>query len=434
MPQHYLTPRESRRLLGRATITYGGILAGETFPDTMIVCRSNFDIKGLATSALACCGVVSSWRVQKTFAAAIPYRAILPPTLDNLLVAGRAYSASHDALALARMQRDMLSLGAAAGLAAAMSAASGVPLPNLDLAALQAAWLSCGVILPRDQRRFARAAQRYGAAQARRDAAALLARGRDHSRLLARLMRSTVSVKPLLAAFRQAKSASAKEQIARALCYLGDTSTVPFLLQTIERQIRHGLPRPLRKTLAVPPEHGWAGAPAYSLWAIAISGAGRQAAGLMTTIARMIPDNADLFASKRDSPFEYVRAICAVAERCPGPAMIPALAVLLEKDCLRGQCSPQDGDPRKASDRVAERLAYLELCIGRALARCADPRGYDILAAYADDARGPLARGARRELAVLLGKPVPARPAAIKNLCARSAAVKRPRPLADILP
>ena len=49
-PQVYLTPRESRHICGRATVTYEGILARRRFRDVVLVALSNFDIKGIACS------------------------------------------------------------------------------------------------------------------------------------------------------------------------------------------------------------------------------------------------------------------------------------------------------------------------------------------------------------------------------------------------
>jgi len=405
MPQHYVAPRESRRIRARATVTYGGILAGETFPDVMIVCDSNFDIKGIAASDLLGCGVVWGWHAHKKFLAAIPYRAILPPNVENLLVAGRAYGASHDALALARMQRDMVSLGAAAGMAAAMAATTGTLPSQLDITTLQDEWVRRGVLRARDRRRFGAEPKEYSATEAEHDAQAVLTSRVRLPERLARLMRCKASLDPLRRAFESARERSVKVRLARALCYLGDATPVPFLLDTITAQVAKGLPRPYRRTLAIPPEHGWAPEPAYSLYAIGMTSRGRDAAPLMTAIAAKIADDPDLFASPRDSPFEYVRAICTVAERNAGPEMLPALETLLRKNCLRGLAIRYDGDMRGAGDPVHERRAYLELCLGRALARCADRRGYDILLAYADDVRGCLARSAVTELYDLLGAP-----------------------------
>ena len=73
--------------------------------------------------------------------------------------------------------------------------------------------------------------------------------------------------------------------------------------------------------------------------------------------------------------------------------------------CLESFTNPLAiwGDQRRASDYVGERYAYLELCLGRALARCGDRTGLKILAKYTGDMRTFLARSAWRELKELTG-------------------------------
>lgn len=412
MPQHYVAPRESRRIRADATVTYAGIMAGQTFGDTMVVCESNFDIKGIATSDAGACGAVSSWRVHTKFQAAVPYRAIHPQGLSNVMVVGRSYAASHDALALARMQRDMVSLGGAAGIAAAWAVEQDVAPAHLDVAALQAEWLARGMIRADDLNRYGKAEPRYTREIADRDVRRLVAgRGRASS-LMAQLMRSRAGVTPLRQAFGKTKKASVKTRIARVLASHGDRQAVKYLIETIERQTARGLPRPRKCTLAIPPEHGWAGEPVYSIHAIARSGHARLAAETLTKIATRIEDRAERYASKDDSQFEYVLAICAAVERDPCPEMVKPLDVLLIRESLRNLSIPVSRDPRFAEEPVQERRAYLELCIGRALARCGERRGYDILMRYVDDVRGTLARSAREELAELLGDPLPDDPAA----------------------
>lgn len=404
MPQLYVAPRESRRIRGEATVTYRGILAGETCEDLVTVCESNFDIKGIATSDLICSGVIWSWNTFRNYRAAVPFRAILPHGVENLLVVGKAYSTSHDALALARMQRDMGCLGASAGIAAAQAVQLGTSLHELDIHALQQACVEIGSLFAADLRWAAKHPRPYRAADVERDVKALL-KGNHVPERLARLVQSKENIGPLRRAFDDAGRGPLKVKIARALCYLGDTSTVEFLLDTVAEQVQQGLPRSLRRTIAIPPEHGWAGDPVYSLYAISLTDRGADTAPLLERVAAQVADDAASFTSKTHSPFEYVRVICAVAERHPGPVMMPALETLLAKRCLRELSVRYDADLRLTVDSVAERRAYLELCLGRALARCGDRRGYEILLRYTDDVRGALARSAVDELVDLLGEP-----------------------------
>lgn len=64
----------------------------------------------------------------------IPYRALLPQGLDNVLAAGRCLSASHDAQASLRVTANCFSMGQAAGIAAAIADRAGTRA--VDMAAL----------------------------------------------------------------------------------------------------------------------------------------------------------------------------------------------------------------------------------------------------------------------------------------------------------
>ena len=104
----------------------------------------------------------------------------------------------------------------------------------------------------------------------------------------------------------------------------------------------------------------------------------------------------------------FVSAICYGAERLGDPAAIPILQQLHSYPPLRNQATLSGFQP----DFLEERLAYLEILIGRALARCGSPDGYVILINYLDDVRTLLAEHAHSELVAVsgqdLGKNVPA--------------------------
>jgi hypothetical protein len=76
---------------------------------------------------------------------AVPYRCLLPVELDNLAVAGRCLSATHDAHASVRSMAQCMALGQAAGTAAAT--APGGMVGELDPAALQEGLRAAGAIL-----------------------------------------------------------------------------------------------------------------------------------------------------------------------------------------------------------------------------------------------------------------------------------------------
>lgn len=67
-----------------------------------------------------------------------PYRALLPRNVDQVLVAGRHYSATPEAQRISREIPPCMSMGEAAGTAAVLSLDHGVDVRSLDVAALQA--------------------------------------------------------------------------------------------------------------------------------------------------------------------------------------------------------------------------------------------------------------------------------------------------------
>jgi hypothetical protein len=66
-----------------------------------------------------------------------PYRVMLPVGVENLIVAGRHFSATSEAQRMSREIPPMFALGQAAGVAAALSVREGIPLRALDVSELQ---------------------------------------------------------------------------------------------------------------------------------------------------------------------------------------------------------------------------------------------------------------------------------------------------------
>jgi hypothetical protein len=66
-----------------------------------------------------------------------PYRALLPRRVDQLLVAGRHYSATPDAQKISREIPPCMAMGQAAGIAAGLAVDAGVTVREVDAAAIQ---------------------------------------------------------------------------------------------------------------------------------------------------------------------------------------------------------------------------------------------------------------------------------------------------------
>jgi len=77
----------------------------------------------------------------------IPYRCLTAQGIDNLLVSGRCISASHQAMAGARVMGTCMAIGQAAGTAGALAADASLPAAEVDTTALRAALQADGALV-----------------------------------------------------------------------------------------------------------------------------------------------------------------------------------------------------------------------------------------------------------------------------------------------
>jgi len=126
-----LGTRESRRIVGRYTVTREDVLSGRKFPDG--IAQACFFIDFHDSPPGNSIPYTLEFKQRNTPPAGdwyeIPYRCLLPEQVEGLLVAGRCISAERDALASLRVMPTCMYLGQAAGTAAAMAAECGV-LPH----------------------------------------------------------------------------------------------------------------------------------------------------------------------------------------------------------------------------------------------------------------------------------------------------------------
>jgi len=121
--------RESRRIHGDYRLTRDDVIWGRRFEDEIALCGAPIEDHHA--------GRDTKWEyVGSGGVYGIPYRALLPVGLDGILVAGRCFSATHDAHASARSMGTCMAMGQAAGTAAAMAAAARIPpraLPGSEI-------------------------------------------------------------------------------------------------------------------------------------------------------------------------------------------------------------------------------------------------------------------------------------------------------------
>jgi hypothetical protein len=135
--------RESRRIVGEYTLTRDDILERRTFGDAIARSSYPIDIHNPSGSG------TTTHRLPPGTSYEIPYRALVPRSVDDLLVAGRCISTTHEALASTRLTPTVMTLGQAAGTAAALSVAFGVKPRALDTHALREKLVADGVDLRR---------------------------------------------------------------------------------------------------------------------------------------------------------------------------------------------------------------------------------------------------------------------------------------------
>jgi hypothetical protein len=125
--------RETRRIVGEYVHTVEDARRGVAFED--VVARKY--------------GAIDSTYVMAPMKSgcAYPYRCLLPRPVENLLVAGRCGSATHLGLAAGKSMGNMMEIGQAAGVAAALCSARGTTPRQLDVKELQAVLRSMGVRL-----------------------------------------------------------------------------------------------------------------------------------------------------------------------------------------------------------------------------------------------------------------------------------------------
>ena len=117
-------------MIGDYRLTRDDVLNARRFEDEIALCGA--PIEDHAS------GPDTRWTyVPKSGVYGIPYRCLLPEGVEGMLVAGRCFSATHDAHASARSMATCMAMGQAAGTAAAMAIKSQTTPRSLDASALR---------------------------------------------------------------------------------------------------------------------------------------------------------------------------------------------------------------------------------------------------------------------------------------------------------
>jgi len=132
--------RESRRVIGDYRLTREDVLASRRFADEIALCGAPIEDHAA--------GPDTRWTyVPESGVYGIPYRCLLPTAAEGMLVAGRCFSATHDAHASARSMATCMAMGQAAGTAAAIAVSTGITPRAVDAAVLRSRLAEDGALL-----------------------------------------------------------------------------------------------------------------------------------------------------------------------------------------------------------------------------------------------------------------------------------------------
>mgnify|MGYP000843899008 FL=1 len=120
--------RESRRVRGEYYLTESDYYEAKKFPDAIARNRYPIDVHSHKKGG----GVKFQSHIPENEYHEIPYRALVPLEVENLLVAGRCISASFNAEASIRIQPNCHAMGQAAGVAAALAIKENTTVRKLD--------------------------------------------------------------------------------------------------------------------------------------------------------------------------------------------------------------------------------------------------------------------------------------------------------------
>lgn len=141
---HHIGVRETRRVYGEYRLTRDDCMNVARFDDRVLLCGAPIEDHRPAAGG----GQETAWAyVPDGQAYDVPYRTLVPKDREEIWVAGRCFSATHDAHASCRSMAQTMAMGQAAGTAAALSIETNTRALELDISTLQHRLRQQGAIL-----------------------------------------------------------------------------------------------------------------------------------------------------------------------------------------------------------------------------------------------------------------------------------------------
>lgn len=136
--------RETRRIYGEYVLTAEDIIKETIFEDSIGLGSAFIDIHNVEGPGM---DKRSGYTLPEGHYYSIPYRTLVPESVDNLLVAGRCHSATHEAAGSTRWMTQCMVMGQAAGTAAAICVGESIRPRQVDVGELRRRLLEQGAVL-----------------------------------------------------------------------------------------------------------------------------------------------------------------------------------------------------------------------------------------------------------------------------------------------
>ena len=435
----YVSPRESRHIMGQYEINLKDILNYQTYEDGIYTCFSNYDPKGKLSADMIYAGVL-----PPQVSIQIPLRALLPVDevgmdIQGIIVAGKAISCTHNAFPSIRMQPDLMHQGTVIGLILAKAMKTGTEISELNGKQMKT-WITTYTEDPLTLPEVQMPVEELVETVTHEDRThwvdfpftdEVITEERslrimtEYSNVIRPLLeerflelsyinkfespeknKSITFLNKVLSLNDQKIDFSSNlknlEMLARYLLWHGSQLGTKILLQTILKELKDttGLPERKASTMCAQllPDHGVMPELVYQINLLAWSNSKRIMKPFDIIFKRLQEMDRDYMDIKKGI-YHYVEAFTYVAERTGRTEFVPYLLQLSQWIEFREAVRKE-----RQVELLTERILILLLSIYRALARCGERKGYEGLIQMLTIDSMPIAASACRELETLTGE------------------------------